>query len=109
VRNRALIEAAPDLLLGGPTIGWLNAAYRSMSMLNNPAYAERVKVPLLIGIGGRDIIVDSLAAEAFANRVKLCTKIVLPLARHEILHETDAIRGSFFAAFDAYLGVEQVT
>lgn len=107
-RNRALIEAAPHLLLGAPTIGWLNAAYRSMAMLNKPAYAERVRVPLLIGIAGRDTVVDSRATEAFAARVKLCTSLMLPLARHEILQEVDDIRARFWAAFDAYLGVEPV-
>jgi len=107
-RNRALIDAAPQLLLGAPTIGWLNAAYRSMAMLNNPAYAERVRVPLLIGIAGRDTVVDALTIEQFAARVKLSTSIMLPLARHEILQEADEIRSRFWAAFDAYLGVEQV-
>lgn len=107
-RNRALIDAAPHLLLGGPTIGWLNAAYRSMAMLNRPSYAERLKVPLLIGIAGRDVIVDPRATETFAARVKLCTTIMLPLAKHEILQETDEIRSRFWAAFDAYLGVEPV-
>ena len=108
-RNRALIEAAPHLLLGAPTIGWLNAAYRSMAKLNDPAYAERIAVPLLVAIAGKDVIVDPLATEAFAARVKLCTTISLPLARHEILQEADEIRGRFWAAFDAYLGVETVS
>lgn len=105
-RNRALIDAAPHLLLGAPTIGWLHAAYRSMAMLNRPAYAEQLKVPLLIGIAGKDVIVDPSATEAFAARVKLCTTIMLPLARHEILQEADDIRSRFWAAFDAYVGVE---
>ncbi len=108
-RNRALIDAAPHLLLGAPTIGWLNAAYRSMAMLNKPAYAERVRVPLLIGIAGQDPVVDSRATEAFAARAKLCTNIMLPLAKHEILQEADDIRSRFWAAFDAYLGVEPVS
>ena len=108
-RNRALIDAAPQLLLGAPTIGWLNAAYRSMAMLNDPAYGERVRVPLLIGIAGQDTVVDARATEAFARRVKLCTSIMLPLARHEILQEADDIRARFWAAFDAYLGVEPMT
>ena len=108
-RNRALIEAAPHLLLGAPTIGWLNAAYRSMGKLNDPAYAERISVPLLVAIAGQDVIVDPVASEAFAARVKLCTTVNLPLARHEILQEADEIRGRFWAAFDAYLGVEMVS
>jgi len=107
-RNRALIEAAPHLLLGAPTIAWLNAAYRSMAMLNEPSYSDRIRVPLMVSIAGRDRVVDARATEAFAARVKLCTTIMLPLARHEILQECDDIRSRFWAAFDAYLGVEPV-
>ena len=105
-RNRALIEAAPHLLVGSPTIAWLNAALRSMRMLNAPSYAQRVTVPLLIFVAGNDTIVESRAIEEFAGRLKVGAHVTLPYARHEILHETDLIRGRFWAAFDAYLGVE---
>jgi lysophospholipase len=107
-RNLALIEAAPHLLLGAATIGWLDAAYRSMRLLNDPAYARRIRIPLLIFIAGRDVIVDSAATEAFASRLKLGTSVMLPLSKHEILQEVDEIRGRFWAAFDAYLGVDDV-
>ena len=47
------------------------------------------------------------AIEEFGVRLKIGTHILLPGARHEILHETDAIRQRFWAAFDAYLGVTE--
>jgi lysophospholipase len=108
-RNRALIDAAPHLLSGSPTIGWLAAAFRSMRMLNAPSYARRVTVPLLIFVSGNDTIVKSRATENFAARLKIGTHVILPTAKHEILQETDQIRGRFWAAFDAYLGVEAAT
>lgn len=104
-RNRALIEAVPNLRLGSATIGWLHAAYRSMAMLNDPDYAARINVPLLIFIAGEDTVVDSRATEAFAARVKLGTSILLPHARHEILQEVDDVRGRVWAAIDAYTGL----
>jgi lysophospholipase len=105
-RNRALIDAAPHLLVGSPTIGWLNAALRSMRILNDPAHARVVTVPLLIFVAGNDTIVEPRAIEDFAARLKIGTHVTLPHAKHEILQETDQIRGHFWAAFDAYLGVE---
>jgi lysophospholipase len=105
-RNRALIDAAPHLLVGSPTIGWLHAALRSMRVLNDPSYALGVTVPLLIFVAGNDMIVESRAIEDFAVRLKLGAHIILAHAKHEILQETDLIRGRFWAAFDAYLGVE---
>jgi lysophospholipase len=104
-RNRMLSEAAPDLVLGGPTVGWLRAALRSMAMLNDPAYARRIGVPLMFFIAGKDTVVEPRAIEDFASRLKVGTHVILANAKHEILQETDDIRGRFWAAFDAYMGV----
>jgi lysophospholipase len=104
-RNRALIEAAPQLTLGAPTNGWLRAALRSMALIGAPAYPRRISLPILFFIAGEDTIVRQAAIEDFAARVKSGTHVVLANARHEILQETDDIRGRFWAAFDAYMNV----
>ena len=44
-RNRQIERAAPDLLLGSPTVSWLNAAMRSMRMMSDPEFPGRVRVP----------------------------------------------------------------
>src|SRR5262249_24749400 len=88
-RNRALAEAAPELLTGWPTIGWTDAAYRSMRILNHPDYAAQIGIPLLIFVAGQDTIVDSTVTEAFAARLKFGAPVALPSSKHEILQETD--------------------
>ena len=105
-RNLALAKAAPHLSIGAATISWLHASYRSMAMLNNPAYPARVKVPALLFVAGADTVVLPRAIEDFAARLKVGQGVVLATSRHEILQETDDIRARFWAAFDAYLGVE---
>jgi lysophospholipase len=105
-RNRALAIAAPNLTIGAATISWLRASYRSMAMLNDPAYPARVKVPVLLFVAGADTIVLPRAIEDFATRLKVGREVMLSTSRHEILQETDEIRARFWAAFDAYLGVE---
>ncbi len=105
-RNRALGQAAPHLTIGAATVKWLRAAYRSMDMLNDPDYAARVKVPLLLFVAGADTIVLPRATEDFATRLKVGREVMLATSRHEILQENDEIRARFWAAFDAYLGVE---
>jgi lysophospholipase len=105
-RNRALSAAAPNLTIGAATVRWLRASYRSMAMLNDPAYAARVKVPMLLFVAGADTIVLPRAIEDFATRLKVGREVMLATSRHEILQETDDIRARFWAAFDAYLGVE---
>jgi lysophospholipase len=107
-RLAMLAEAAGELAVGAPTAAWLAAAYRSMRLISDPAYASRISVPLLIFVAGKDTIVESSAVEDFANRLKVGTQVLLAGSRHEILQESDDIRTRFWAVFDAYLGIDAV-
>lgn len=104
-RNRQLVEMAPHYAVGSPTIAWLRAAYNSNSQLMRPEFALQVRVPVLLVSAGQDKIVSGAAIEELARRLKIGARIVLGGSRHEILHERDEIRQRFWAAFDAYLGV----
>lgn len=106
-RNRALIEAAPHLTIGLPTIGWLRAAMRSMAEVGAPAFARGISLPTLFFIAGKDAIVEQSAIEDFSARMKSGNHVILANAKHEICQEHDAIRGRFWAAFDAYLDIGQ--
>ncbi len=106
LRAKAVLDAAPELSIGSPTNGWLKAAYRSCAMLQNRGYSARVLVPVLMFSAGRDQIVSTRAIEDFAVGLKLGSNLLIPNSRHEILQESDLIRQRFWAAFDAYLGVE---
>ena len=106
-RNRLLELAAPELLLGSPTVGWLDATLRSIAMINAPNFVDQVKIPTLIFAAGRDKIVRARAIEDYAARLKLGTGIRLSHALHEILLENDEIRARFWAAFDAYVGLNR--
>jgi len=106
-RNQAIIARAPELGLGGPTIGWLRASMRSMRMVSTPEFARSVRVPLLLIAAGDDKVVSSRAIEDFAVQVKVGTHVVIPHARHEIMQERDELRQQFWAAFDAYVGCGQ--
>ncbi len=106
-RNRQIERAAPDLLLGSPTIGWLDAAMRSMAYMRRDDFPARVRVPALIFGAGEDRIVDTRATERLAARMKSATYILLADARHEILQENNDIRARFWATFDAYINIPQ--
>lgn len=103
-RTRAVIEAAPDLGLGSPTIGWLRAGFRSCASMADPLFAASVRVPVLLLAAGQDHIVSTRAIEELGVRLKIGSHLLLPGALHEILQEADPIRQRFWAAFDAYLG-----
>jgi lysophospholipase len=104
-RTKAIIEAAPELALGSPTVGWLRAALRSTAMLSRPDYPKYVCVPMILFAAGADKVVSTQAIEDFAADLKVGSDILMPGSRHEILQETDAVRQRFWAAFDAYMGI----
>lgn len=106
-RNKAVLDTNPALGLGSPTIGWLRAAYRSMGRVASDGYAGSVRVPMMIFVAGKDEIVSSRATEDFAVNLKVGTHVLLPSARHEILQEADTVRLRFWAAFDAYMGLDE--
>ena len=104
-RNKAVLDQAPELGLGAPTIGWLRSALRSSAMLQRPDYAKYVAVPTLIFAAGADALVSTRATEDFAVDLKVGGHILMPGSRHEILQESDEIRQRFWAAFDAYMEI----
>ena len=78
-----------------------------MAEIGDPSFARGIAMPMLFFIAGKDQIVDQSAIEDFSARVKSGTHVILANAQHEILQEADEIRGRFWAAFDAYLDIEQ--
>jgi lysophospholipase len=102
-RTVAVLEAEPALGIGSPTVGWLDAAFRTMNDFADPAYVNRLRQPLLLVAAGRDQIVSTRAASEFAVRLRAGSHLVVPGARHELLMEQDRYREQFWAAFDAFV------
>jgi lysophospholipase len=102
-RNAAILEAEPLLGLGGPTIAWCDAAFRTMRQLREPSYPSQIRQPILIVGAGRDAIVSNTAIEDFAGLLRAGSQLVVVGAQHEILMEQDRYRSQFWAAFDAFV------
>jgi lysophospholipase len=102
-RTASIIEAAPELVVGSPTVGWMNAAFGVMEELANPVYPSNIRQPMLIVAAGEDKIVSTLATERFATRLRAGHHLVIAGSRHEVLMERDIFRAQFWAAFDAFV------
>ncbi len=102
-RTKAVLEAAPDLGVGSPTVSWLNAAYRAMNEFADPAYPSKVRQPLMLVAAGRDEIVSTAAIEDVAIRLRAGSHLIVAGSRHELMMEQDRYRGQFWAAFDAFV------
>jgi lysophospholipase len=102
-RTAAIVEAAPALAIGSPTIAWLDTAYRQMAEFADPGYPRSLTQPMLIVAAGQDAVASTPATEQFAVRLRAGSHVVVPGARHELLMEQDQYRSQFWAAFDAFV------
>jgi len=102
-RNVAVLQEAPDLGLGSPTIAWADAALRAMKRFAEPGYSAQLRQPILMVAAGRDEIVSTAAIESFGSNLLAGRHLILPGAKHEILQEQDHYRDQFWAAFDAFV------
>jgi lysophospholipase len=100
LRWSGIMSVAPELGLGKPTIGWLDAAFRIMKRLQAKGRAERITTPTLVCAGTDDRVTSTPAAGRFAARLPRGTADLVPGARHEILMERDPMRLRFFEGFD---------
>lgn len=90
----------PEMRVGTPTFGWIQAGLRSMAYVNRNA--AQLKIPGLIVGAGADPIIDPVSNERFADAAGIDYKVV-PGALHELLIEQNRYRVQFFEAFDTFL------
>jgi lysophospholipase len=102
-RTAAIIEAEPALTIGGPTVAWLDSAFRIMAEFASPAFPAKLRQPLLIVACSRDRLVSTAAIEDFGSRLRVGSHLILPGSKHEVLMEQDPYRSQFLAAFDAFV------
>ncbi|MDN3720825.1 alpha/beta hydrolase [Roseibium salinum] len=102
-RFNKVLKQAPELGVGAPTIGWLNAAARTMLALRRRDAGPNMKLPCLVLAAGNDRIVSTPETEDFVSRTKAAAYVEIPGAAHELMMERDIFRDQFWAAFDAFV------
>ena len=102
-RNMAVLQEAPELGIGAPTIAWADAALRLMKQFAQPSFAGTLRQPIMMVAAGRDEVVSTPAIETFGMNLLAGSHLILAGARHEILQEQDLFRNQFWAAFDAFV------
>ena len=102
-RNAAVLEQAPELGIGAPTVAWADAALRLMKDFAAPGYSGHIRQPILLVAAGRDEVVSTPAIEKFGMNLLAGRHLILAGSKHEILQEQDVYRAQFWAAFDAFV------
>ncbi len=92
----------PEIGIGGVTIGWLNASFDSIDLLNQPGYVENIRTRILIFSADKDRVVCNKAQRRLCKRLPNCNLIKVSDSRHEIFQEKDAIQKKFWNIFEQF-------
>jgi len=91
---RRQIETHPELSLGGPSLHWVHEGLAEIRAFRS---ATLPRLPVYIGVGGGERIVDVAAVRAMASRWPGAAFEVFPGAEHELLMELPEVRLAFTA------------
>jgi len=104
--SRNILEAAPDLVVGGTSAGWLDACFRAQTdialRLEQTDIGQNLP-PITMVLAGNDQVVSNKVTEDLFGKNPNVTIREIPEARHEILQERDIFRDQFWAFFDAHM------
>tara|TARA_R110002012_G_scaffold317487_1_gene534076 strand:+ start:140213 stop:141328 length:1116 start_codon:yes stop_codon:yes gene_type:complete len=98
---RQQLYACPHLAVAGPTWGWLAFALDAGERALKPKALKAVKIPVAIVQAGDDDRVWKQTNKWAARRLSRGRYVEVPGARHEVIMETDELRGVFLDEFDA--------
>jgi lysophospholipase len=101
--HQAWLEARPDLIVEGPTYGWVDAAFRLAKRIQRGDFLTRIATPILIGSAGIEAFVDRQAHRRAATCLSACTLVELRESKHEPFLEIDAVRDVWLATIDRFL------
>lgn len=104
-REVALLQARPDLRVGGPTWNWLHQAFRLTRQLAAP-WPSSPAIPMLVLVGSDDPYVPHATHHSFFSRFPQATLRQIPAARHELLAEHDACRAEVLRAITLFRHTE---
>lgn len=100
---RRQVEAVPDLALGGPSVGWLNAALGECGAL---AAMPSPALPCITALGTAEKVVDPAPIHLRMARWPQGRLELYAMAEHEVMMETPSHRARFFDSacglFDAH-------
>ncbi len=89
----------PELQIGDITFGWVHEAQKSCVAVQKHSIHAYIPTPCLIGIPGHEDLVDNKKTEKVAAHMPSVKIVDYPNAYHEILMESDEIRGNFLSHF----------
>ena len=99
----------PILRRSGPTIGWVNAAYRSSVQCTlNADWLRSIQLPVLAFVAGDEKIVSASATDYALPFIPHLERHDFAGARHELLHELPKVTDQLWASLLAFIEKNRV-
>ncbi len=102
-RQQAVIAKVPSIGLGGPTIGWVREAFRSVDDIADPTYLAKIVVPVLLFEAGKDKLVRGTSIREISDQLPDARCVTVEGSAHEILMEREIFQDVFWSAFDGFM------
>jgi lysophospholipase len=99
----AWFAANPDLVVDGPTFGFVASAFGLVDRLAEPDFLAAIETPVLIGSPNIESFVDPASHRRAAAHLRNCRVFDMPGSKHEPFLESDVFRDRWLAAIDAFV------
>jgi pimeloyl-ACP methyl ester carboxylesterase len=82
-----------NMAVGGATWNWLRQTLIASNYILCPKHLKKIELPVLLLSAGKDTIVSVKSEKKLAKYAPNCKLVSFPTGKHELLMETDDIRG----------------
>jgi lysophospholipase len=106
-KHKQILHVEPLLKIYGQTQRWVRKAIDGSRQARQDA--ALVKVPVLLLQAATDVYVISEGQNEFCQMAQNCRILPIPGSRHEILHETDAVRNVALAEIFHFFSAQAAT
>ena len=97
-------DDAPELRRSGPSVGWVNAAYKSCALYTlNSYWLATLNLPVLAFVASDERVVFAPATEFGLSHIKNLKRVDFIGARHELLHELPKVTSQLWRHIDNFL------
>ena len=97
-------DDAPELRRSGPSVGWINAAYRSCAQYTlNPYWLNQLEAPVRAFVAGDERVVSARATIRSLPHIRNLQRVDFEGARHELMRELPEVTDALWQHIDAFL------
>ena len=96
-------KAIPDLVVGGVTWEWVNAAVKSMEITQRRHHLASMTVPVLAMTGDQDQVTPISETQRYLSMLPNGESVVIANALHDVMGEVPACRAEAWGHMDRFL------